>query len=222
MKRQIWTPIRADGSLDEAESARPATTVDPTLWEVAVPARYTEPRFLVLHAVAALSLRYPQHTYRVVLPVDFELGLSLFEHCPNVTVAVGPIHTQAEADRALPALLAVKAARREAVFAPTEEIGVSGLAVGIHAVRVRGGETPMHPAWVRLLCAQAVAAGVRFSLSWGDWIPMSEAMPGDERHEHCFAWADPEDKDELPMSCFRAGRTRPCCTLDDRPYPEEP
>ena len=40
----------------------------------------------------------------------------------NVTLAVGPLRTQAEADEAIPALLAVKAARHEAVFAPEELI----------------------------------------------------------------------------------------------------
>jgi hypothetical protein len=128
---------------------------------------------------------------------------------PNVTISTVPLRTQAEADRVLPALLGAKAARREAVFAPREMIDgrawIKRHAVqetgdcaswceacgsrrrarlmpdaAFDAVRVRGGETPMHPVWVRKLQEQAKMAGIDFSLRWGDHVP--RAAPTHVRH----------------------------------------
>ena len=63
-------------------------------------------------------------------------------------------------------------------------LGAAGFERGIDWVIV-GGETgpgarPMHPAWVRSLRDQAVAAGVSFFFkSWGDWAPVCDGT--DER-----------------------------------------
>ena len=62
----------------------------------------------------------PEHRFWALAP---QLKTLPEEGWPaNVTLAVGPLRTQAEADEAIPALLAVQAARHEAVFAPTEAI----------------------------------------------------------------------------------------------------
>ena len=111
------------------------------------------------------------------------------------TATAGPITTQTEADRMLPALLKQRSARFEAVFAPTEAIDISDYldrghesggpqgwidSPSLDAVRVRGGATPMHPAWVRKLQQAAKMAGVPFSLAWGEWTVRGPGMSDDQ------------------------------------------
>ena len=119
MKQAVWTPITAAGEVDDAELHRPADTAEPTTWEVAIPP-FGERQAQVLTAVWGLALGCPQHRFWALAPQFKTLPE---EGWPaNVTLAVGPLRTQAEADEAIPALLAVKAARREVVFAPEEAI----------------------------------------------------------------------------------------------------
>lgn len=120
MKQAVWTPITAAGEVDDAELHRPADTAEPTTWEVAIPP-FGERQAQVLTAVWGFALGCPQHRFWALTP---QLKTLPEEGWPdNVTLAVGPLRTQAEADAAIPALLAIQAARREAVFAPTEAIG---------------------------------------------------------------------------------------------------
>ena len=119
MKQAVWTPITAAGEVDDAELHRPADTAEPTTWEVAIPL-FGERQAQVLTAVWGFALGCPQHRFWALTP---QLKTLPEEGWPaNVTLAVGPLRTQAEADEAIPALLAVKAARREVVFAPEELI----------------------------------------------------------------------------------------------------
>ena len=119
MKQAVWTPITAAGEVDDAELHRPADTAEPTTWEVAIPL-FGERQAQVLTAVWGFALGCPQHRFWALTP---QLKTLPEEGWPaNVTLAVGPLRTQAEADEAIPALLAVKAARHEAVFAPEELI----------------------------------------------------------------------------------------------------
>jgi hypothetical protein len=119
MNTRVWTPIT---EADDAEFFRPADTEEPTTWEVAVPL-FGKRQAQVLTAVWGLALGCPQHRFWALAS---QLKTLPEEGWPaNVTLAVGPLRTQAEADEAIPALLAVKAARREVVFAPTEKIDLA-------------------------------------------------------------------------------------------------
>lgn len=272
MNRQTWTPIRPDGSIDEAELRRPADTAEPTTWEAALfdatPHEFESDRVAAVFGVAAFEQR---HSFRLTLadigratawfsgpyqgedctmwcaneacyrlPWSVRGGIRLRLCCdwplPNVTIVAGPITTQAEADTILPALLAVKAARREAVFAPREAIEVEScfltgeyaprdfggamaeeMGPRLDAVRVRGGDTPLHPAWVRALRDQARDAGVRFSLAWGTWAPLRE-IPHSPTLIHTEMYC-PFGPDGGVFT--KQGPGWQCCTLDDVSYPED-
>jgi hypothetical protein len=57
-----------------------------------------------------------------------------------------------------------------------------GSGLTIDWVLVRGGDEPLHPAWVRGIRDQCAAAGVPFAfLGWGYWKPIYE--PTDEPAE---------------------------------------
>ena len=119
MQTKTWTPITATGEIDEAELRRPAETAEPTTWQIAIPP-FGERQAQVLTAVWGFAFGCPEHRFCALAP---QLKTLPEEGWPaNVTLAVGPLRTQAEADEAIPALLAVKAARREVVFAPEELI----------------------------------------------------------------------------------------------------
>lgn len=199
MQRETWTPVNPDGSLDPDELRRPAETAEPTTWEVAIPP-VGQPRIDALVYGLKSATRHERHRFTLTFQPYDSLLPETADLPGNVAIAVGPIRTQAEADEALPALLAVKAARREAVFAPRERVDLTRTgALGcscedeercsgtcafyrraidktkrVDAVRVRGGEEPLHPAHVRALRDQAVTAGVPFSLSWGAWSWLTE------------------------------------------------
>jgi|JI10StandDraft_1071094.scaffolds.fasta_scaffold1178817_1 protein gp37 len=246
MKQVLWTPTFDDGSIRNTELDRPTDTDEPTAWEV--PLFHGGATVGDIAAVFGIMAGCPRHTFRVLVQdvaamADWFSWVEGFEHVdpvsvceieaanrtdvdqlapswplPNVTLVSPIIRTQAEADRVLPALLAVKAARREAVFAPTEVIGVSGLAIGVHAVRVRGGETPMHPAWVRALRDQAVAGGVPFSLAWGEWVPIGQlpaSVPFGDAEMRC-------PLGRIAGVFAKTGGARSGCSLDGVEYPEEP
>lgn len=173
MRHEAWTSIKPDGTIDEAELARPAQTTEPTVWQVTIPlfgnggGRQT----MAVHLLHDTARRCPRHRFWALtsqLKTLPEIGWP-----ENVTLAVGPLKTQAEVDEAIPALLEVEVARREVVLAPTEPIDVSdyldcGYESGgpqgwidlpsLDAVRVRGGEM-QH---VNLLRAQCKRVGVEF------------------------------------------------------------
>lgn len=108
---------------------------------------------------------------------------------PNVWLGA-TIVNQEEADRDIPKLLAVPAARRflsmEPLLGPVDltrscrpwgKQGASAAMLsGIHWVIVGGesgpGARPMHPDWARDLLDQCTAAGVPYLFKqWGEWVP---------------------------------------------------
>ncbi len=129
-----------------------------------------------------------------MLPADWGAGW------PNVWLGT-TVENQAEADRRIPHLLKVPAARRflscEPLLAPLDlaslkswhpccipEYGGDGMELipvlqSIDWVIV-GGESsaharPMHPDWARSLRDQCTAAGVPFHFKqWGEWAPSGD------------------------------------------------
>ncbi len=256
MSRRTWTPINPDGSVNEAELGLPWDTAEPTTWEAIAPKVGNGYSAFIAGALRRAEL-CPRHRFWLLF--GGRLPVSPFPE--NVTIAAGPIASQAEADRVLPALLAVKAARREAVFAPREVIDLEAFLWGaapdtasrfenghlrrsgaggqmvtarplnaIHAVRVRGDHAPMLPDHVRLLRDQAAAAGVPFSLAWGEWAPV--AMPhawfdGSREVVHVngemrlATWSDLAAAHSDWQGFERWGAARTGCSLDGVDYPED-
>lgn len=147
------------------------------------------------------------------------------------------IHTQADADAKIPAWL-----RGEGPFhlrvEPMELIDVivwlfsdydryciddrfgipaNASRAKLSLVTVSGGDSPLHPDWVRSLRDQCAAAGVEFVFkSWGEWSnrhPQSPPIPGQEV-ERCVV-GDPE-VDGIMM--YRVGRSRSGRVLDGRTH----
>ena len=120
-----------------------------------------------------------------MLPVPFDFD----KHYPNVWLGATIVNQQ-EADRDIPKLLAVPAAKRFLSIEPLlqsvnldrwlepagldTDLGLSN--PGIDWVIVGGesgpGARPMHPDWARDLRDQCQAAGVPFLFKqWGEWMP---------------------------------------------------
>lgn len=79
----------------------------------------------------------------------------------------------------------------------------------ISRVTVSGGDSPVHPDWVRSLRDQCAAAGVEFVfLGWGAWR--------DTRAEGVRSYPETVDLDGLTL--FRVGRSRSGRTLDGRTH----
>lgn len=119
MQTKSWIPLTDAFDASYPESMGPLHTAEPTTWEVTIPP-FGARQSMTVRAIVYAAHRCPEHRFRALTP---QLKTLPEEGWPaNVTLAVGPLRTQAEADEAIPALLAVKAARREVVFAPTEAI----------------------------------------------------------------------------------------------------
>lgn len=153
-----------------------------------------------------------------MLPVPFD-----FEKLyPNVWIGI-TITSQEEADRDIPKLLAVPAAKRflsmEPLLGPVSFEGFfanpRNAADGTNALEaldwvIVGGESgpgaqPMHPDWARSLRDQCEAVGTPFLFKqWGEWVPYEHsAQPpymwsqhGKEIDGHCLP--DPECSDYIP------------------------
>jgi hypothetical protein len=168
MKQAVWTPMHEDGSLDYSELDQPTDTEEPTTWEV--PLFHGGATVGDIAAVFGIMAGCPRHTFRVLVQdvaamADWFSWVEGFEHVdpvsvceieaanqtdvdqlapswplPNVTLISPVIRTQAEADKVLPALLAVKAARREAVFAPRELIDLWSVRWGEWRCPTCGGD----------------------------------------------------------------------------------
>lgn len=93
--------------------------------------------------------------------------------------------TQAEVDERVTKLLRKQESRRFLLLTPIEAISLSpyatldgvkvSQAVDCDFVIVKGGDTPLHPAGVRSIRDQCVAAGVPFYFAgWGEWIPSNQ------------------------------------------------
>lgn len=113
-----------------------------------------------------------------------------WEPLPNVWLGATVVN-QEEADRDIPKLLAVPAAKRflsmEPLlgpvhldqFHPTREPALPPLLDGVDWVIVGGesgpGARPMHPDWARSLRDQCAVAGVPFLFKqWGEWLPINQ------------------------------------------------
>lgn len=127
--------------------------------------------------------------------------LSLLEMMPLPNVWIGAtITSQAEADRDIPKLLAVPAAKRflsmEPLLGPVSFEGMfanpSNIADGTNALEeldwvIVGGESgpgarPMHPDWALSLRDQCEAVGTAFMFKqWGEWRPISQMSEGEDR-----------------------------------------
>lgn len=131
-----------------------------------------------------------------MLPVPFDFD----KHFPNVWLGATVVN-QEEADRDIPKLLAVPAAKRflsiEPMLGPVDlnyvrqriQAQRSQLARAINGETwldwvIVGGESgpgarPMSPDWARCLRDQCRAAGVPFLFKqWGDWVPMLGQLEG--------------------------------------------
>ena len=170
------------------------------------------------------------------------------EGTPPANVWIGAtVVNQEEADRDIPKLLAVPAAKRflsmEPLLGPVDlsgylcdfDLGQGSSWGNLHWVIV-GGESgpharPMHPDWARSLRDQCVAAGVPFHFKqWGEWAPADVITGGDLGGElkrgtvmHLHAPGNPEgyfrhgDAYVRRMGKKRAGRM-----LDGREWDEVP
>ena len=88
---------------------------------------------------------------------------------------------------------------------------------GIRWLIVQGGESPVHPDWIRSLQRQAEAAGVPFAfLSWGSWMPCKGI---DTLRKEKSVTFSPEIN---PQSMLRVGPSRSGRSLDGREWSQVP
>lgn len=146
---------------------------------------------------------------------------------PNVAV-LAQVTTQAEAAGLLAGFCGCRAALRGVlVRPPAEPIDLSPWLSGadrLDWVIAAGVDAPLHPRRVEDLRGQCAAGGVPFWFDgWGEWVPISEIWPGEDRGaEQASAWyRAPGDPDDLPTLTYRLGaRFRP--TLHDRYHRQVP
>lgn len=157
---------------------------------------------------------------------------------PNVWIGAS-ITSQAEADRDIPKLLAVPAAKRflsmEPLLGPVSFEGVFATDTvndGTNALEaldwvIGGGESgpnarPMHPDWARSLRDQCQAAGVPFLFKQhGEWIGVPDlrrlpggGMPGFGAFDHCAF--------DMAHEAVRVGKKAAGRLLDGREWNEVP
>jgi hypothetical protein len=171
---------------------------------------------------------------------------------PNVHLYAGPIHTQADADAMVPALLRCPAAVRGLVVTPREEISLveylgiqtwigpltskkhyewshrhnQGLERRPDHVIIRGDDKPMHPAHVRGIIEQCEAAGVPVWFDgWGEWLPECEPSPMGILGTMDYGYPIHEWKEDGGWYSHRVGRAASGSMLDGnewRQLPEVP
>lgn len=141
MRRETWNPHLAGTLIRNEVQWRPARTDEPTLWEMTI----EDPRLtlgghcdLGMAALYAAEVDHPRHHYRAlfthgIAPDEMYVGLLDLSH---VHLAVGPIHTQAEADTWIPQLLATKALTKEVLLDPQEAIDLTRYLAHIRVLRV--------------------------------------------------------------------------------------
>ena len=153
---------------------------------------------------------------------------------PNVWIGA-TIVNQTEADRDIPKLLAVPAAKRflsmEPLLGPVDLRFTNGLVHGCDAADYRldwvivGGESgskarPMHPDWARSLRDQCQAAGVPFLFKqWGEWAPSNTGNHARDSHRWQETW--PEDGSAKNWS-YLVGKKAAGRLLDGREWNEVP
>lgn len=170
-------------------------------------------------------------------------GMDWGEHWRNVWIGA-TIVNQDEADRDIPKLLAVPAAKRflsmEPLLGPVDlrlthsPAMLSRVGTGVDWVIV-GGESghkarPMHPDWARSLRDQCNAAGVSFFFKqWGEWGPTTF-----EATRHHGVLSGPVRGDDIAFTVFgptgrqvawpvvKVGKSRAGRLLDGREWNEVP
>lgn len=183
------------------------------------------------------------------LPLDDQCGMGQWNHhpvaqwpWPNVWIGA-TICNQAEADRDIPKLLAVPAAKRflsiEPLLGPVELGMTNGLVHGHDAADYKldwvivGGESgpnarPMHPDWARSLRDQCQAAGVPFLFKqWGEWISADQDECPTGPPFSRWMWGDgapflPSDGQRSEALYCRAGKKLAGRILDGRTWDEVP
>jgi len=161
----------------------------------------------------------------------------LGEYWPNLAVGITVVN-QSEADRDIPKLLSVPAAKRfvsiEPMLGPIDirtwlDDGSNEMAfAGSLDLVICGGEAsknarPLHPDWVRSLRDQCAEAGTAFHFKqWGDWFPRSQwefnpelILPDDE----CTGWPDSNKLRNIGNETFhRVGKKAAGRMLDGREW----
>ncbi|ABM38628.1 phage Gp37/Gp68 family protein [Polaromonas naphthalenivorans] len=173
-----------------------------------------------------------------------EWGNGLTPYWPHVWIGATVVN-QTEADRDIPKLIAVPAAKRflslEPLLGPvdlrlmsrsfgfpkhiTRDGHAIGMPQGLHQVIV-GGESgraarPMHPEWARSLRDQCAYAGIPFLFKqWGEWISTDqEACPSGPPFSR-WEWADgtafqPGDGNRAMSLFCKAGKKSTGRLLDE-------
>jgi hypothetical protein len=164
---------------------------------------------------------------------------------PNLHLYAGPLYTQADADRMVPALLRCPAVVRGLTVTPREEIDLSEWMYTIDVqhngdgdtrevpckppvnhITIRGDDKPMHPEHVRGIVRQCEAAGVPVWFDGhGEWVHESHlpAMSFDERMKL-------DRQASVPFSnmmargdiYYRVGRTASGSMLDGKTWRQLP
>lgn len=177
MQREAWDPHLAGTLIRNKVLWKPHHTAESTLWESTI----TDPRVtlgspsdLAMASLYSSAIDCTHHVFRAVfthglVPDEMLVGL---RDLPNMRLAVGPIHTQAEADLWIPQLLETKALTKEVVLDPREPISLRPYIEHLDAVLVRGGDVPLNPNDIQDLMHQAVDARVHFFLTWGVHVPV--------------------------------------------------
>ena len=141
MRREPWNPHLKGTLIRNEEQWRPGRTKEPTLWEMTI----DDPKVtlgsscdLGLTTLMAQAVDNPHHHYRALfthglVPDEMFVGL---RNLPHVHLAVGPIHTQAEADRWISQLLATKAMTKEVVLDPQEPIDLTPYLSEVRVLRL--------------------------------------------------------------------------------------
>ena len=159
------------------------------VFDNAVPAEWRRDLWTLIDATPHLDwlllTKRPQNIARMLPTRTWSDG---GDHAPNIWLGT-TVENQAEADRRIPHLLAVPAARRFLSCEPL--LGPVDLSASLPLTRgnpcgepdtpvrwiIAGGESgpkarPSHPDWFRSLRDQCQAAGVPFFFKqWGEWAP---------------------------------------------------
>lgn len=169
-----------------------------------------------------LLTKRPQNIAKM-LPRDYETWTP--EAWPWANVWLGTtVENQEEADRRIPHLLAVPAARYflscEPLLGPIRFSKVPGFnRIGLDLSKwwvICGGESgpgarPMHPDWARSLRDQCTVAGVPFFFKqWGQWAPVGPVIRG------------PDNTDPNEYGWERVGKKKAGAMLDGREWREMP
>lgn len=237
-QERIWFRRDAKGRFNPSteEIERPIHTPEPTRWVI------EEPGHLPVGALLGLLTRARQAIARheFVIPLEAAEFWQRWDKFPNVTVISPVLRTQAQTIKVLPRLLSVKAARREAVFAPTEKIDVpNGEDFGLESWCDKCGWSPctgdeildghLCPACVydpqevpRLLDAVRVRGGTeRMPIAAVRLLRDRARSVGVEFSISWGRWVPVPESELGPRIRYQRSHVTEDCTLDGVEYPEK-